>query len=102
MTELHAPADFILTLQPTYRRTGFFNITVENDHYFGPNRSEINIFVDDNPVPIIGHIDRTANRNGTARIMGGVELRIWFENWQEMQPITVTVLDQNSIRLTIV
>ncbi|GHT83992.1 hypothetical protein FACS1894137_06440 [Spirochaetia bacterium] len=101
MADLYLPANFILILHRTYRRQGFFNITVENDHYFGPDGNAINIFIDDIPNPIIGHINRTANTNGTARIMGNVALRNWFENWQEGQPITVTILDQNSIRLTI-
>ncbi|GHU02246.1 hypothetical protein FACS1894147_03720 [Spirochaetia bacterium] len=101
MSDLYLPENFTFILHPTYRRQGFFNITVENDHYFGLDGNAVNIFVDDIPDPIIGHINRTANKNGTARIMGGAALRDWFEHWQEGEQITVTILDQNSIRLTI-
>jgi hypothetical protein len=95
------PPQFILILHPTYRRTGFFNITVANDRHFGPHNSIINVYVGNNPIPIIGRVDRTANTNRTARIMGGTELRDWFNNTQVMQQITVTVLNHNSINLSI-
>jgi hypothetical protein len=90
---------FILTLEKTYQNTGFFNVKVVDDRHFGADGSAINIYVDNNPNMIVGKINRTANTNKTARIMGRVPLKTWFHLFQVKQKFKVTVLNQNSIKI---
>jgi hypothetical protein len=42
-------------------------------------------------------INRTANMNGTPRIMGGVPLRAWFHKGEPMRVVTVKVLNSTTI-----
>ena len=63
-------------LGQAYWKQGFFNARREFDRYIGVEGPiEIRI-----PGHVIaGRIDRKAQRNGTARIMGGTELRDYFQ-----------------------
>jgi ribonuclease VapC len=70
---------FTFTLRKTYYRQGFFNVPVEYDLQFGPHSSRIEIFVEDERKPVHGVINRTAQRNGTARILGNAGLRDYFQ-----------------------
>jgi len=93
-------ASFLLILHPTYFARGFFNVGVDLAAQFGDDAQEIEIFCGASQQPIIGMINRTANGNGTPRIMGGVGLRDWFQHeLHQMQEVTVTVLSRNAIRL---
>jgi hypothetical protein len=67
-----ASPNFILTLQDTYHRRGFFNVPVNVDKYFGRNEQSITIYCGREKLQVIGKINRTANTNGTPRIMGAV------------------------------
>ncbi len=60
---------FFFTLQPTYYKTGFFNVNVENEKYFGLDNETIEIYCENNSEQIVGRINRTANTNCTPRIM---------------------------------
>ena len=94
-------ASFPLIVHPTYFARGFFNVGVDHAAEFGDDAQEIEIFCGASPQPIVGLINRTASRNRTPRIMGGVGLRDWFQHGlREMQEVTVTVLSRNAIRLT--
>lgn len=91
---------FSLVLQPTYARTGFFNVGVEYEKLLGGDGEKIEIFCGNAEKPILGAINRRANNNGTPRIMGGAGLRRWFEhNASVMQTITVLVSSPTMIRL---
>ena len=68
---------FVLRLEETYYRKGFFNVTVDYDRYAGP-AGPIELVLGDAPV-VAGRIDRDAQQNGTARIHGGAALRDWFQ-----------------------
>lgn len=93
---------FALDLQPTYYRRGFFNVTVSNQQLFGSDGETIGIFVGDSLIPILGYINRSANKNHTPRIMGGVDVRNWFvANAVERTLVQVAVLSPNSIQLKI-
>lgn len=70
---------FTLKLHKTYYRQGFFNVPVEFDRQFGPHNGGIDIFIEDKLEPIYGLINRTAQSNGTARIMGHMGLRDYFQ-----------------------
>lgn len=93
-------AQFLLVVQKTYYRMGFFNVGVGQSTLFGGDGQEIEIFCGDAAQPIIGTINRTANNNQTPRIMGGKGLRDWFQrNVREMQEVHVTLLSPNAIRI---
>jgi hypothetical protein len=91
---------FSFVLQPTYYGQGFFNVRVEDQHHLGADGEKIELFLGDNPLPILGTINRRANSNGTPRVMGYVALRDWFQgSAQERSTISVQVLSATSIRL---
>lgn len=92
---------FSFTLQPTYYRTGFFNIGVAEQHQIGPDGETIDIYLGGGEEPIRGTINRRGNLNGTPRIMGGAALRDWFQSAAEIkEDIHVDVLSPTEIRLT--
>lgn len=91
---------FSFTLQRTYFRTGFFNVGVAAQRYLGADGEKIELFLGNAENPVLGTINRTANSNGTPRVMGGPALRDWFQTRsREMERISVQVLSPTSIRL---
>lgn len=101
---LEAPVAFTETfrfiLQPTYLRSGFFNVGVAAQKYLGADGEMIEIFLGNARQPILGTINRRANTNGTPRVMGGTALRDWFKSQaREMEAIAIQVLSPTSIRL---
>lgn len=92
---------FNFTLQPTYFRTGFFNVGVSDQKYLGADGEKIELFLGNAHQPILGTINRRANSNGTPRVMGGKDLRDWFKaHALEMELISIQVYSPTSIRLT--
>lgn len=92
---------FTLTLQPTYRKTGFFNVGVSTQQWIGADADTVEIYCGSAISPVMGSINRRANLNSTPRIMGGPKLRVWFQaNFSDMDKIAVTVLSPTRIRLT--
>lgn len=69
---------FKLILQKTYYRQGFFNVTVDFDRFVRSTEGPVGLVLGKSRDKIEGKINRSANRNGTARIMGGAKLRDWF------------------------
>jgi hypothetical protein len=71
-----------MILPATYREQGFFNITVEFDSYVRRDEGPILLLLvaGDTEQRVEARVNRTAQNNGTARIMGGVELRRWFQD----------------------
>jgi hypothetical protein len=69
---------FLLTLHPTYYTHGYFNVPVAVDGAVGGHGEVMTIIIEPK-VAIQGTINRRANSNQTARIMGGVALRDWFQ-----------------------
>lgn len=91
---------FTFVLHPTYSRTGFFNVGVAAQALLGADGEVIEIFCGEASAPLLGTINRTANRNGTPRIMGGTGLRDWFEvAASPLDVVTVDVLSPTAIRL---
>jgi len=99
--EMPAVTDsFTIKLAQTYYKTGFFNVPVAHQTHFGGNGQQVELFVGDEVQPVIGTINRTANRNGSPRIMGGVELRNSIqEKWSLDDDVQVDVLSPTSFRL---
>ena len=91
---------FHFILQPTYSRSGFFNVSVSAQKHIGSDGETIEIFLGESQHPVLGTINRRANTNGTPRVMGGVALRDWFQGEaKEMEQIHVQVFSHKSIRL---
>ncbi len=92
---------FKLLLHKTYYNQGFFNITVDFDRYFGSDNENIEINVGETNQIITGYINRTANTNGTPRIMGGKELKKWFQiNFDVNDTVYVWILSPVSLKLS--
>lgn len=90
---------FVLTLQDTYYRRGFFNVPVNCDKYFGRDEQSITIYCGLEKLQVIGKINRTANTNGTPRIMGAVPLREWFQKRKVMTPLKISIVDPTTIHI---
>jgi len=91
---------FDQVLEKTYYKSGFFNVKSEFSDLFGGDGDTIEIYVYSSNEPILGYINRTANKNGSPRIMGGVELRDWFQkNLNEMDLVKVQVISPVSIHI---
>lgn len=88
---------FILTLQETYHKRGFFNVPVGYDRYFGKDDTPIKIYCGKEKLAVTGTINRTANTNGTPRIMGAVPLREWFQKRNAMCRMRITIPEPNTI-----
>lgn len=81
-----------------YYNQGFINIPVKYSNKIGAHREEIKFFVNNHDHPIIGYINRTANTNGTPRLMGGKRLKeSIMQNFAQGQVIEVVILTKQSI-----
>lgn len=91
---------FSFVLQPTYYRTGFFNVGISSQKFLGADGETIELFLGKSVSPVLGTINRRANLNGTPRIMGGTALRDWFNSNASVSAIIyVEVLSPTAIRL---
>ena len=88
-------------LGKAYYNQGFFNISQKYSDNFGADKALIKIQLGDNSKNIIqGYINRTANNNGTPRIMGGKTLSDWIQNnYKQGDNLKVDILTNVSIRL---
>lgn len=69
---------FRLRLWKTYYNQGFFNVRREFDQYVG-DEGPVTLMLRGNG-RIAGYVNRSANLNGTARVMGRATLRDWFQS----------------------
>lgn len=92
---------FEITLGQAYYNQGFFNVKQFYSNQFSADKAIIEIQLGGNQNNIIqGYINRTANRNGTPRIMGGKILSEWIKsNFQQDDNLIVDILSPVSIRL---
>lgn len=91
---------FTFILQPTYYKTGFFNVGIGSQDFIGADGETIELFLGNDTHPILGSINRRANANSSPRIMGGTGLKNWFNKCtSEMDKISVEVLSPTAIRL---
>jgi ribonuclease VapC len=89
-----------IVLHRTYYQQGFFNVPVEHDKRFGPHNSKIEILLEDATDPIDGVINRTAQRNGTARILGHARLRDYFRShFQPGDSVSLMIESPQRIRI---
>jgi hypothetical protein len=86
---MHMPI-FYLTLQPTYYKKGFFNVTVDYDRFVKADEGQIELRLGASGRTVYATVNRKENRNGTARIHGGAALRDWFqEHFKPMETVAV-------------
>ncbi|HEY5535455.1 MAG TPA: GIY-YIG nuclease family protein [Ignavibacteria bacterium] len=92
---------FEVVLGHAYYNQGFFNVRILHSDDLGADKEEIAIQLGDNPKKKIkGYINRTANSNGTPRIMGGKLYTEWIKNnFRQKDNLTVDILTPVSIRL---
>ena len=69
---------FALRLEKSYYLKGFFNVTVDYDRCVG-EAGPVELVLAGGQT-VTGRIDRTSQRNGTARIHGNAALQNWFQN----------------------
>jgi|SRR5690554_3447724 len=92
---------FEILLGSTYFNQGFFNISKEYSNLFGSDNANIDIHIDESiDKPLKGYINRTANKNGTPRIMGGKELKSWInENHKLNDLLQIEIISPVAIKL---
>jgi hypothetical protein len=93
-----ASADsFQLTIHETYYRTGFFNVPIAWSNVLAGDKADVMIYCGPEKLAVEAKINRTANINGTPRVMGGVPLKEWFHKGEPMRVVTVRILNPNTI-----
>lgn len=89
---------FQVTVGQTYYRQGFFNVPIDHKDHFPDHDEEIEIRL----TPLFARVNRTANPNGTPRIMGGTGLRDWFQKRAHTDyRVRVRVLGKGCIELAL-
>ena len=66
-----ALASFTILLGKTYYDEGLINPGVEASQHLGPDGEPIQVVFDDDSEPVLATINRTANRSGAVRVVGG-------------------------------
>jgi hypothetical protein len=92
---------FEIALGQAYYNQGFFNVKQFYSNQFSADKAIIEIQLGGNQNNIVqGYINRTANSNGTPRIMGGKMLSEWIKsNFKQDDNLIVDILSPVSIRL---
>lgn len=91
---------FTFNMTDTYWRRGFFNVPVVSSQDFGKDGENIKILLRDGVSSMTGMINRTANQSGSPRIMGGVELRQYFQlNYTIGDVVPFELITQNIMKL---
>lgn len=89
---------FKLKLQQTYFKQGFFNVAVDYDRYVRKSDGPVRLQLGESGFVVEGKINRRVNNNGTARILGGVPLRKWFQsNFEPMDSVSVDLGSEDII-----
>ncbi|HMR81585.1 MAG TPA: GIY-YIG nuclease family protein [Niabella sp.] len=90
-----------ISLGQAYYNQGFFNVGREYSQMFGADNATIDIQLGSSgDTTIQGYINRTANKNGTPRIMGGKELRNWIKsNFKINDTMKVDIISPIAVRL---
>lgn len=96
-----ALASFSIVLGPTYYQKGFLNPGVEASRYLGTDGSHIRVTFSNGSQTVVSKINRTANRTGAVRIVGGNQrIAEWFqEHFREGDIVQGRVIDLHTIEL---
>lgn len=97
----HALASFLITLGPTYYNKGFLNPGVEASQYLGKDGDPIRVRFSNGAAPVVSKINRTANKTGAVRVVGGnSQIARWFqEHFREGDAVQGRVIDLHTIEL---
>jgi hypothetical protein len=88
-----------LKLHKSYFDKGFFNVPVSFDRFVSPSEGQIAIVLEEGTV-LEARLDRTSNRNRTARIHGGRQLRSWLHaNFKVHDELDVEFISPDVVRL---
>ncbi|RRN96456.1 GIY-YIG nuclease family protein [Pectobacterium aquaticum] len=92
--------EFTFNMAETYWKRGFFNVPAFGKDEFGSDGDEIKIIFHDGATSVIGIINRTANRTKSPRIMGGVDLKKYFqETYNIGDVVSLEVITPHAIKL---
>lgn len=96
------PIDFTIKLGTAYYGQGIINPGSAASQHLGADGEPIQISFDDGTEPIMSSINRTANANGTVRVVGrNRAIAEWFQrHFKPGEVVRARVLDRNRIRLT--
>lgn len=96
-----APVPFTVHLGPTYYKNGFLNPGVEASRFLGKNGEMIQVLLGDASNTVDSKINRTANRTGAVRVVGGnQQIARWFqENFEQGDTVQGEVLGPYEIQL---
>ncbi len=88
-----------INLGKAYYNQGFFNIRVRYNHLIAENDEEISVQLE-NKIFITAKVNRTANRNGTPRIMCGEIYTNWIQkNFRQGDVMKVNVINKNFLKI---
>ncbi|TZG34017.1 GIY-YIG nuclease family protein [Agrobacterium sp. B1(2019)] len=96
-----ARATFSVVLGATYYEKGILNLGVEASEYLGQDGAPIRVRFSDSRQTVLFKINRTANRTGAVRVVGGNhEIARWFqENFKKGDTVYGSVVDSHTIEL---
>ncbi|WP_152513721.1 GIY-YIG nuclease family protein [Sinorhizobium meliloti] len=96
-----AMATFSVVLGATYYEKGILNPGVEASEYLGKHGDPIRVRFTDGSQTVISKINRTANRTGAVRVIGGnAQIARWFQqNFSEGDTVHGSVVDPHTIEL---
>lgn len=92
---------FIITLGATYFSKGILNPGIRASEYLGAGGDPIRILFSDGSEPVVSMINRTANSNGSVRVLGcNQDIARWFQqHFRDGDIVQGEVLDAHTIRL---
>ncbi len=91
---------FQFLLKPTYFDRGFFNVPASSEAVIGQDGQIMEVYCGESETPIRALINRRSNKNMSPRILGGGDLKRWFQEIELNSEIQVEVYSPLSIRLT--
>lgn len=96
-----AQVSFNIQLGPTYYNNGFLNPGVEASCFLGKDGDPIRLTFSDGSQTVVSKINRTANRSGAVRVVGGnQQIARWFqEHFCEGDTVQGRVVDSHTIEL---
>ncbi|WP_292465337.1 hypothetical protein [Mesorhizobium sp.] len=94
-------ASFTIQLGATYYHKGFLNPGVESSRFLGKDGDPIRVRFSDGGQTVVSKINRTANRTGAVRVVGGnQQIARWFqEHFREGDTVQGRVVDPHTILL---
>lgn len=96
-----ASVDFSIRLGPTYYRLGYINPGIDASRRLGGHGELLSVCLGTLAAVVTSRIDRTANANGSVRILGNnMEIARWFQNNFDLGEIVAArILDPHRILL---